>query len=153
MHLPHAAVALALLSLAACTVDPLAPHACTEMGCADGLQIDFSYKQAGSYVVEVTLDGVLTTCKATLPLAASPPTPCDRAGVYLTLSGSMLPADQQSIGGVIVTATTAKHATVKITRDGAALASLDRDVTWTVTPGPNGPDCEPKECRSAKLSF
>lgn len=127
--------------------------ACTTIGCVDGVRVDFSYKEKGSYLVEVTLDDVKTTCKATLPLTNPPPSPCDRDGVYLTLSGSALPADQHSIGGVLVTSTTAKHIVVRVTRDGTVLGTLDRTITWVVTPGPNGPECEPKECRSAQMSL
>lgn len=126
---------------------------CTMIGCVRGLSVDFTFKEKGSYVVDVTIDGTKTRCTATLPLPAEPPSPCDRTDVALTLSGSMLPADQQSIGGLYVQNTSARHVTVRVTRDGVEVGSLDSDVTWVTTPGPNGPNCEPKECRAAKLTL
>lgn len=147
--------ALPLVIFPACAVfdDAADRRSCTTIGCANGLTIDFTFKEKGSYVVDVTIDGTRTRCTATLPLPADPPTACDRLGVALTLSGSMLPADQQSIGGLYVQSTSARHITVRVTRDGVELGSLDSDVTWVTTPGPNGPDCEPKECRAAKLTL
>ena len=156
MNALHATLALSLLSLSACLVDPAdagSPQACTTMGCADGLKVDFSYNQKGNYLVVVTIDGVITTCKATLPLANPPPEACDRPGVYLTLVGSALPADQQSIGGVFTAPSTAKHITVNVSRDGTVLGTIDKDITWVVTAGPNGPDCEPKQCRTAQMTL
>lgn len=144
---------LALSLLSGCSLVAADQKACTTVGCVDGLRVDFSFNQKGSYVVEVTLDGVKTTCKATLPLSNPPPTPCDREGVYLTLSGSALPADQQSIGGLLVTATTNNHVTVRVSRDGTILGAIDRTITWTTTPGPNGPGCEPAECRSSSMTL
>jgi hypothetical protein len=146
---------LALLPTPACAVvaDPFDDGACTMIACADGLDVEFSFQEKGAYVFELTVDGVKTTCTATLPLVPSPPAPCDRPDVFLTLSGSMLPADQQSIGGLHVGTTTARRLALRVTRDGATIGSLDQDVTWVVTPGPNGPRCEPKECRRAALKL
>lgn len=127
-------------------------RSCTAIGCNDGVTVDFTFRDKGSYVVEVTLDGSKTTCRAVLPLSDPPPNPCDREGIFLTLSGSKLPPAQQSIGGLIIASTTAKQIIFKITRDGATLAALDRTIDYRVTPGPNGPSCEPKECKQATLT-
>ena len=125
--------------------------ACTALGCGQsGVEIDFSYKQAGTYVFEVTTDDTKATCKATLPLPRQPPTACDRPNVLLTLVGSMLPPDQQSIGGLRILTDSATRVTIRGTRDGTVLGEKTFAPEYVVTPGPNGPGCEPAECRYAR---
>ena len=147
------AATLLLLLLGGCAAVTDSPKLCTLASCEQNAKIDFSFREQGSYVFDVTVDGVKTTCRATLPLAGQPPTPCDRSDVLLGLVGSALPPEQQSIGGLILQTTTAKTVTVRATRDGALLGEKTIELAWTVAPGPNGPDCEPKECRSATATF
>lgn len=128
-------------------------RACTEIGCENGVRVDFSYRDAGSYVFDVTVDGAKVTCKATLPLPPQPPTACDGPGVLLGLVGSMLPASQQSIGGLILSSTTAKTIAVRATRDGTLLGDKSFTPPYVTAPGPNGPGCEPNECKLAKVTF
>ncbi len=128
-------------------------HACTEIGCDNGVRIDFSYRELGAYVFEVTIDGTKTTCKATLPLSRQPPTACDRADALLGLIGSMLPVAQQSIGGLTVSSTTAKRIAVRGTRDGTLLGEKTFVPPYVVGPSPNGPGCPPNECTLAKVAF
>jgi hypothetical protein len=71
----------------------------------------------------------------------------------LSRVGSALPASEQSIGGLILLSTTARTVMVRATRDGALIGEKTIELAWTVRPGPNGPDCEPKECRSAVATF
>ena len=126
---------------------------CTLIGCEQSAKIDFSFRDPGDYVFEVTVDGAKTTCRATLPLPQAPPQACDRTDVLLTLVGSALPANEQSIGGLTLHTSTAKTVVIRATRDGAVIGEKTIDLAWTVRPGPNGPDCEPKECRSATATF
>jgi len=136
---------------------------CTEVGCgSQGVSVDFRFTEKGLYTFEVSLiddkglQGPLTKCQLTLPLPQGIETlgPCDRTtDLFLRIVGSRLPADQQSIDGISVTSTQVKTVKVKATRDGVVLGDKSIDVTYTVTPGPNGPDCEPKECRSASATF
>jgi len=146
------AASLALL-IPACSdsSDPFEGKSCTELACLNGLQIDFQYREAGTYAVEVTVDGDKTTCNATLPLTAAPEPnePCAAKGIYLTRSGSALAAPEQFIGGLHLSSTTATSLQIKVTRDGTLLEERSFTPQYTVTPGPNGPDCEPKECRAA----
>jgi hypothetical protein len=139
--------------LGGCAVTPVATQNCTAIGCASGVNVDFTFRDKGTYVIEVMLDGVKTTCRAVLPLSDPPPSPCDRDGVILTLSGSKLPPEQQSIGGIFIASTTAKQLIVKATRDGTPIGSLDRTIDYKVSPGPNGPNCEPKECKQASMTL
>jgi hypothetical protein len=137
---------------AGCSVAP-GDRGCTALGCNDGVEVSFTFRDRGSYVFEVTVDTIKTTCRATLPLSSSPPNPCDREGIFLGLSGSALPPDQHAIVGLRIQSLTAKHLLMRVTRDGNAIATLDRTIDYAVTPGPNGPGCEPKECKSAKLTL
>jgi len=134
--------------------DPGGGKACTEIGCDQGMSIAFSYREAGSYVVDLVIDGAPVSCRASIPLARDPATPCDRSDVLLSLVGSMLPVDQQSIGGVRLTSTTAKSVSIRITRDGKVLASATyAPVPWVTRPGPNGPGCEPAQCTAASVAL
>ena len=36
---------------------------CTLMACNNGFDVDFSFREKGAYVLEVTVDGVETTCR------------------------------------------------------------------------------------------
>ena len=139
--------------LAGCAVQTPGSSSCTAVACVNGIDVAFTFRDRGSYVVDIMLDGQKTTCRAVLPLSDPPPTPCDREGVFLTLSGSKLPPEQQSIGGLFIASTTAKQLIVKVTRDATPIGSLDRTIDYKVTPGPNGPSCEPKECRQANLTL
>lgn len=146
-------LALPLLLLAGCSVTSFEDRGCTEIGCENGVRVEFQFRDKGSYIVEATVDGLKTTCRAVIPLSDPPPEACDRQGVFLTLSGSKLPPEQQTIGGLFLSTTTGKQILLKVTRDGVVLGTLDRTIDYTVTPGPNGPACEPKECRAAKLTL
>jgi len=127
---------------------------CTEIGCENGVNVDFVFKERGSYVVVVTIDGKKTKCRATLPLAKDQVQACDASEVFLGLVGSQLPVDQQSIEGLkLPAATNASSITIEVTRDGISLGQKTFKPAYDVRPGPNGPDCEPKECKLARTTF
>jgi hypothetical protein len=127
---------------------------CTEIGCENGVNIDFVFRDRGSYVIAVTVDGKKTTCRATLPLPKDFFEACDGSEVFLGLVGSQLPADQQSIDGLkLPAATNAASITIEATRDGISLGQKTFKPAYDVRPGPNGPDCEPKECKLARMTF
>jgi hypothetical protein len=131
-------------SLAGCG---LTAHACTEIGCADGLDVDFQTASgtwpAGSYQIDLTADGATITCTTTLPFASAtnPAGSCTSADVIMGLSGSAQPAAQHAISGLHFN-TTPKSVKVTISRDGAMVASGDFTPAYE-TSMPNGPDCEP----------
>lgn len=126
---------------------------CTELGCKQGISVDFSFKERGAYTFEVDVDGVTSTCRANIPLSAGISSACDRPDVQLGLIGAELSVDQQSIGGLELFTTTAKTVTIHGTRDGVLLGNKTMAVAYVVQPGPNGPECEPKECRQATATF
>jgi len=124
------------------------------MGCQNGVDIAFHYTQQGAYLFELVVDGVPVTCKAQIPLSRDQSgSACTQDGIYLGLSGSMLPVASQSIGGITLSTVAAKEITLSAERDGVPLGKSHYTVTYDVRPGPNGPACEPAECRLAKLSF
>lgn len=125
---------------------------CTEIGCNSNLTIEFSYRDQGTYEVQLLLDGTAVFCKTTIPLPKGNTTPCSRSDVLLGLSGSELPVAQQSVGPLIVTSFPTK-VEMTVMRDGAPLGNRTYEVQYKVTPGPNGPGCEPLECKSAQVSF
>ena len=127
---------------------------CTELACENGVNVDFVFTDRGSYVINVTIDGVKTTCRATLPLPKEFFEACDKSEVFLGLVGSQLPPEQQSIGGLkMPAATNASTITIEASRDGVPIAKKTFVPAYDVRPGPNGPDCEPKECKLAKATF
>lgn len=135
--------------LSAACEDPFEGSRCTLLACNDGVTVSFQYREAGTYAVDVTVDGEKTTCSATLPLKAEPEDdPCIAKGIYLTRSGSMLPASEQFVGGVRIDSVTAKSVQVRVSRDGNVLGEASYAVEYVVSPRPNGPDCEPEECRA-----
>lgn len=128
--------------------------ACTEVGCENGVRVSFSFRERGEYVFEVVVDGESTICRATLPLPRDFFEPCNRRDVLLGLVGSQLPPEEQSIGGLILPAALdARSIAIRATRDGELIGEKTFAPSYTVTPGPNGPDCEPKECRLATATF
>lgn len=114
--------------------------------------VDATFRDAGSYVFTITVDGQTTTCRATLPLGPGSGGGCDGppGAVILTQSGSALPAAQQSLGGLQLATKSAKSVTVKVTRDGAVVADKTFAPAYVTRPGPNGPDCDPPSCTSAR---
>jgi hypothetical protein len=135
----------AILGSAACK-DELGTS-CTAMGCLQGLDISFQRSEPGSYVVDLDIDGKKVRCSATIPLPAEA-TACDDDDVFFIQSGSALSPDRQSVGGLQIQRTDVKKLSVKLTKDGNLVVEKSFDVTYNETPGPNGPECEPKVCRS-----
>jgi len=127
-------------------------HVCTDIGCQNGFQLDFSYRERGAYVFDLEVDGVAVVCKASLPLLSVAVPACTADVAQLGLVGSRLPESQQSIGGLLF-ATSPRRVKIRVQRDAKVLVETTLEPVYTVTPGPNGPDCDPKECKSAKASL
>ncbi|MBX3233123.1 MAG: hypothetical protein KIT84_13215 [Labilithrix sp.] len=145
---------ITVLSAACDGDDVIGGTSCTEAACNDGVLIDFEYREPGAYAFDVTVDGVTTTCTATLPLPPSETDdPCAAQGIYLTRTGAALSADMHSLGGIRLASTSAQNVTLEVRRDDQPIADRTFAVQYSVTPGPNGPDCEPKECRLAQVSL
>jgi hypothetical protein len=129
---------------------------CTLMACGDeGVTIDFSLRERGSYAIDVVVDGVETTCQATLPIdseRAACGGPAEGV-VHLVVTGSRLPPEDQSIGPLTLATKDAKQVEVRISRDGALVAEKIFAPAYETSPGPNGPGCEPATCTSARTTL
>ncbi len=132
------------------------PHACTGIGCVDGLFISFGRGiewAHGTYVFSLNADGVEQTCKGMLPL---PPCASGRAlacvgdVAMISESGCALPASQHGFGDIQLRSGPSK-VTVRIERDGVVLADETLVPTYR-TSQPNGPNCEPI-CRQASATI
>lgn len=128
-------------------------RACTDVGCANGFDVEFSYNTQGTYVVTLKIDDAEVVCKASIPIGGNTQ-PCNRSDVLLTLSGSALPVSQQSIGGIHLTSTSAKRLSIQVQRGDTMLATGKWDpIPYVTTPGPNGPGCEPATCTSGRVKL
>ncbi len=125
-----------------------APVACTEIGCENGLEIQFvrSAWPDGEYRIQVDVDGAMTSCTGTLPLK-----PCDAGasfactgapGVQLSESGCALPAQSHALSGLSLDTTTASRVTLTIEHAGALIGTTTLEPEFRQV-RPNGPDCAP----------
>ncbi len=124
--------------------------ACTEMGCIDGLTVQFvpALTAKGTYVFDVTVDGTAYSCEATLPLGDSS-TVCGSGNVVsIFLSGSELDPTDQSLPGLHVEGTP-KSVQLQVHRDDTVVAGANLSPEYQ-TLQPNGPECEPT-CHSAAV--
>lgn len=124
-------------------------HPCTALGCQNGYSLDLSAAAwpAGTYLVELVVDGQKGTCEATLPLTEASRAVCSLPGVRLELSGSALPPAQHALAALAWSGSPAKvDVTVKV--NGATLGKPASFTPAYRTTQPNGPRCEPT-CSSA----
>ena len=124
--------------------------ACTEIGCIDGLTVDFAppLMGKGTYTFDVTVDGTAYSCDATIPLEGSS-TVCGTGGVVsIFLSGTELDPSKQQLPGLHVEGTP-KSVQIQVHRDKALVADADLSPKYQEVQ-PNGPDCPPT-CHSAAV--
>jgi hypothetical protein len=123
---------------------------CTEMGCIDGLSVNFDppLMGKGTYTFDVTVDGTAYSCDATIPLEGSS-TVCGTGGVVsIYLSGTELDPSEQSLPGLHVEGTP-KSVQIQVHRDEALAADADLSPKYQET-HPNGAHCPPT-CHSAAV--
>jgi hypothetical protein len=153
-HLLRASLLSLALYLPACA--PPAPAAtpdaknCTALGCMNGFSLDFSATSwpAGKYTLDLTVDGARGACEVNLPLQENSSATCSLPGVTVGLSGSALPAAQQSLSGLQWSGTRPALVEVAVRLDGAPFGKPMSFRPAYKTSRPNGPDCEPT-CTSA----
>ncbi|MDP2306890.1 MAG: hypothetical protein Q8P18_12775 [Pseudomonadota bacterium] len=119
---------------------------CTEIGCADGVSLDFSLDEPGDYEITAVVGGETVACTASLPFTGSEA--CTGPG-YVGLNGTELPDDQQSLEGMWLEAIDAADVHLTIVRSGTTVYDDVLPLTY-VTLEPNGPECGPV-CESASL--
>ena len=144
------ALAALLASISGGCASSEQPRVCTDIGCADGLQVAFSPNsgwQPGQYRFVIDVDGQVTTCEGSLPLRscdAGPSLQCTPAGDRIGVgeSGCALPPEQHGFSDLRVGGSPAQSVTVTVSRDGAELVKKTLAPEYK-TSQPNGPGCEP----------
>ena len=137
-----------LLGLTACSSgQDSAILTCTEIGCSDGLNINFEVTDPGQwvFVLERVQDGDVqptVTCTATLPIDTGAADGCDDPSVYLTLYGSELPNEEQRISGLMLMSQAPETIDVRVTLDAAEVLSTTLHPTYEEI-APNGVECGP----------
>ena len=123
---------------------------CTEIGCADGFNGEFSpaFTTQGAYVFPLDLDGVTSSCTGSLPLNDG--FSCD-GDLGVSQSGSALPDDEHSLPGFYVSRYDFAQLQLTVERDGVEVASWSVSPEWS-TFQPNGPECGPT-CTSASANL
>ena len=140
-----AAIAVGALGLVpACAVHTTG---CTEIGCGWAFEVDFSptVTATGDYRIDVTADGVATSCTVSLPFSSCDgAVSCDRAdpGFLIQTSGCALPAAEHEILGVLWPVSGPAQATVEVSLGATVIATASFTPTY-VSSQPNGADCEP----------
>lgn len=133
------------------------PRACTEIGCDNGLMLNFladSGWQPGNYRVVVDVDGQPVSCHGSLPLPACESGggfQCDSPDVRLGESGCALPPEQQGLSDIHLETTSATEVSVTIERDGQLMATTVLKPSFQRVQ-PNGPDCPPV-CTTAAINL
>ena len=103
------------------------------------------------YVFAVAINGSKATCKATLGAPATARS-CDQDPVSLTTDVSPN-GRQRAITGLFIRSTAVKSVTIRATRDGSVLIDSTRVPAYAISPGPNGPDCDPRGCALAAYTL
>lgn len=151
---------LMVVSVVACARDPAGPatpapgnRPCTEIGCVDGLQIEFVVTGKwipGRYDFEFDLDGEKVTCSGALPLKpcdAGPSLTCDPSDrLQIGESGCALPPDSQGLSDIQIKSSP-RNVKLTIANDDKPLIEATMTPTYATT-RPNGEGCDPV-CNSA----
>jgi hypothetical protein len=129
-------------------------HACTQIGCDDGLTIAFSLDEPGTYAFEIVADGEAITCSVTLPLppcGSGGASNCSASDVFIGESGCALDPSAQSLEDLVFSGTNPASVEITVLRDGVEIAHRGFTPKYeTVTP--NGPECEPT-CHLAEMAL
>lgn len=121
---------------------------CTEIGCVDGVALDFSLHEPGDYEITAVAGGETVACTASLPFTGSES--CTGPG-FVNISGTELPADEQSLEGMWLETIDALDVHLTIVRSGTTVYDQVLPVTYE-TFAPNGPDCDPV-CENASIDI
>lgn len=153
MRLLSSLLVIAFVGIGTLATTACEEKVCTLMGCgAEGVTVEFTLRERGAYVIDVVVDGERTTCRATLPLRADD-SGCGGSAVVLTRSGSALPESEHTIGPLRIASTTAREVSIRLERDGTVVAEKSFSPAYETTPGPNGPECDPASCTSARTTL
>ena len=128
-------------------VDTAQTYGCTQIGCSDSFEADFQpiLDAQGEYLFTLDVDGAVTTCTVTLPLAETQS--CD-GPLQILRSGSALPESEHSLPSFTIFETGFVSYTLTIELDGVELVRWTEEPEWDVVQ-PNGEGCAPS-CEVAR---
>ncbi len=113
--------------------------ACTELLCRDGVLVQAPIATSGTTVIEGVIEGATMGC--TLEIGRGSRRISCSPGVELVADGTLFRTK------------TTSTVTFRVTHDGVLVASTTFAPVYIAEPGPNGPQCEPKECLVARATF
>lgn len=128
--------------------------ACGEQTCKNGVLIHATITIGlGEHLFEAKIDGATTvTCTVRfLNLTTYMRQAGCSGGAQLSEEGSTGPSSWTF--GILLDTTTAKSIAFRVTHDGTLVGEKTFDATYATQPGPNGPQCEPKQCLIASATF
>lgn len=117
--------------------------ACGELACENGVHVPMPFwKTRVERFIQVTVDGQVSACRA----------PPDGAWVC---SGPlvMFSLTEQLVWELFLPTATAKVISIRVTEDGTEIGNKTFQPKYQLSPGPNGPKCEPKQCYVATETF
>ncbi|MDP2314533.1 MAG: hypothetical protein Q8P41_16645 [Pseudomonadota bacterium] len=120
--------------------------ACTEIGCADGISLDFRLTEPGDYTVTAVAGGETVACTASLPFDGTES--CTGPG-YVVISGTELPPADQMLDGMWLETVEATDVHLTIVRSGETVIDEVLAVEYAILE-PNGPECGPT-CEFAQV--
>ena len=152
-----------LLAVSSCSSESENGHACTDIGCTDGVHVSVltGPLEDGDYTLRVTLDGAAYECT----LSAPGDVPAPGSGHALSCSpelGSALVISRSSCDDTACPPTGPlewsflpegfpETVAVKLERGGETLAEAERSIEYHQI-YPNGPDCDPG-CKTSGVEF
>jgi hypothetical protein len=127
--------------------------ACTQMWCQEGLNVtlDGADWLPGVYTFTITADGQETVCTSRLPFpGCNGNSMCSGEGVVIGESGCAMPPKAHSFHAVTMPKTPKTFSLTIVHESGKTLSFGPEEVTAQCS-YPNGPQCDPHPCCSAKL--
>jgi hypothetical protein len=113
---------------------------CTDIGCGPSYQVGFTRTawRPGAYRIEVTADGATGYCDINIPMSCEAGPRCTSATWIPMVSGCALDPGQQTIDGVIFSASTPMSVTVRVSQAGQPLGSQSFMPTYRTSMGAPG---------------
>lgn len=117
---------------------------CAERQCQDGVMVRAAITKVGTHVLEADIDGTTMGCTILLP----GPSKITCAQGVEPVRGSNF-----DVEGVLFRTKSTGAITFRMSHDGALVGEKTFAPVYVAEPGPNGPQCTPKECIVARETF
>lgn len=122
---------------------------CTLLACLETITVDLEYAEEGSYTLDVEVDGLRSTCTVD---TKSESARCE-GSARVRASRPSPRGSKRNLGTLQIENGRANAVKIRAQRDGVLLHDKSVPVTWTTSPGPNGPDCDEEGCRSGRATY